>query len=67
MGSVYTGRISSLHIGHYAVQTVKPGQKVGLKIRDFKKLAIGDLVESFLQKSGKLNQPWSPRGGVYPF
>jgi len=67
MGPVYTGRISSLHIGHDAVQTVKPGQKVGLKIRDFKKLAIGDLVESFLQKSGKLNQPWSPRGGVYPF
>jgi translation initiation factor IF-2 len=67
MGPVYTGIISSLHIGHDAVRAAQPGQKVGLKIRDFKKVAIGDQVESFLPKIGKSIQPWSPRGGVYHF
>ena len=67
MGPVYTGIITSLHIGHDAVRMAKPGQKVGLKIRDFKKVAIGDLVESYRLESGKPFQPWSPRGGVFRF
>lgn len=67
MGSVYTGIISSLHIGHDAVRTAVTGQKVGLKLRDFKKVAVGDLVESFLPVGSKKTQPWSPRGGVYSF
>ncbi len=67
MGPVYTGRISSLHIGRDAVRDAKPGQKVGLKIRYFKKAAIGDLVESFLPAKGKSTQPWIPRGGAYRF
>jgi translation initiation factor IF-2 len=67
MGPVYSGTISSLHIGRDTVRDAKTGQKVGLKIRNFKKAAVGDLVESFLPDSGKKNRPWSPRGGAYRF
>jgi translation initiation factor IF-2 len=67
MGPVYSGTISSLHIGRDAVRNAKAGQKVGLKIRNFKKAAVGDLVESFLPDSGKNTKPWSPRGGAYRF
>ena len=67
MGSVYSGTISSLHIGRDAVRDAKAGQKVGLKIRGFKKAVVGDLVESFLPDSGKKTRPWSPRGGAYRF
>ena len=67
MGPVYSGKISSLHIGRDAVRDAKAGQKVGLKIRYFKKTAVGDLVESFLPVSGKSTQPWIPKGGAYRF
>ena len=67
MGPVYTGKIGSLHIGKDAVQAGKAGQKVGLKIPDFKNATIGDLVESFQTGGAKTAQSWSPRGGVFHF
>lgn len=62
MGEAYSGRIESLHLGDKAVREAKPGQQVGLKIQDFKKAAIGDLVESFK----RLPPPgtWQPKPGV---
>ena len=64
MGPAYSGRIGSLHIEKDAVQAAKQGQQVGLKISDFKKASIGDLVESFLPPSKKKNQSWTPQGIV---
>ena len=64
MGPAYSGRIGSLHIEKDAVQAAKQGQQVGLKISDFKKASIDDLVESFLPSSKKKNQSWTPQGIV---
>jgi translation initiation factor IF-2 len=65
MGLIYTGRIESLHIEKDAVREAKQGQQVGLKIRDFNKAKLGDLVESFHSTSGPYGKPWQPQGKVY--
>lgn len=49
-GPVYFGTINSLHIGDRPIQKAMPGQKIGLKINDFNKARIGDLVESYRKK-----------------
>jgi translation initiation factor IF-2 len=46
-GPVYFSTITSMHIGDHAIQKALPGQKIGLKIDDFKKVRIGDFVESY--------------------
>ena len=67
MGPVYTGTIESLHIEKDAVREARKGQQVGLKIRDFNKVRIGDLVESFNTAVGERQKPWTPRGIIiYP-
>lgn len=63
MGPVYTGTIESIHIGQNAVQKATPGQQVGIKIRDFTKAKIGDLVESFRPLPRK-TRPWEPTGQI---
>lgn len=63
MGPVYVGTIESLHIGPQAVQRAQRGQQVGLKIRDFNRVKIGDLVESFSTLLMKTSS-WEPRGEV---
>ncbi len=65
MGPVYTGKIESIHIEKDTVREAASGQQVGLKIRNFKKVAIGDLVESFQPAPGQHAKPWQPRGKVY--
>jgi translation initiation factor IF-2 len=65
MGPLYTGRIESLHIGENAVREATKGQQVGLKIRDFNKAKVGDLVESFHTKPGHFGKPWQPQGKIY--
>ena len=66
MGPIYTGTIESLHIEKDAVREARKGQQVGLKIRDFNKVRIGDLVESFKAAAGQ-RKSWQPRGMiVYP-
>ena len=62
MGPVYYGRIESMHIEDKAIQKAVPGQRVGIKIKDFNRAKIGDLVESFRT----LRRPpvWEPEGKV---
>jgi translation initiation factor IF-2 len=62
-GPVYSGTIESIHRGEQAVQKAIPGQQVGIKIRDFNKARIGDLVESFRAIPRKV-QRWEPRGEI---
>jgi len=65
MGQLYVGTIKSLHIEESAVSEARKGQQVGLKVRDFNKVKIGDLVESFQAVSGQGIKPWKPKGKVY--
>jgi translation initiation factor IF-2 len=64
MGPIYSGTIESLHIEKDAVNKATRGQQVGLKIRDFKKAKIGDLVESFKQGPQQVQQAWQPKGVI---
>lgn len=65
MGALYTGTIESLHIEQDAVREAAKGQQVGLKIKDFSKARIGDLVESFKAGPGKQVRAWQPQGRIY--
>jgi translation initiation factor IF-2 len=65
MGPMYIGTIESLHIEKDTVRTAKKGQEVGLKIRDFNKVKVGDLVESFQYVTGQQIEPWRSRGKIY--
>jgi translation initiation factor IF-2 len=65
MGPVYSGKIESLHIEKNAVKEVKAGQKVGLKISDFKKAKVGDQVECYETVRQEGPSPWQPKGGVF--
>lgn len=65
MGPLYTGTVESLHIEESAVKEGRKGQKVGLKIRDFNKAKIGDLVEAFQTVEGEHVEPWQPEGKVF--
>ena len=64
IGPIYTGKIQSLHIEKEVVQMAKVGQKVGLKISDFKKAKVGDQVECFEVVGSKDFKPWQPTGNV---
>ncbi len=64
MGPVYSGVVESLHIGDSVVQKALPGQKVGIKIRDFNKARIGDLVESYRPLPLKQAARWQPTGRI---
>ncbi len=47
MGPIYTGTIESMHIEDKIVNKAVIGQEVGIKIRNFKRVKIGDLLETF--------------------
>lgn len=64
MGPVYEGVIESMHRESEAIQKAIPGQKVGIKIRDFNHARIGDLVESYRLLRSERDKPWAPRGEV---
>ncbi len=51
MGPVHTGTIESMHIADKIVNKAVMGQEVGIKIRNFKKIKVGDLMETY--KPGK--------------
>ena len=63
IGLIYTSTIESLHIGQSVVQKATPGSEVGIKIQDFNKAHIGDLVESFRAVPPKV-RPWEPQGQI---
>jgi translation initiation factor IF-2 len=64
VGIVYMGRIESLHIEQNAVNKAVRGQQVGIKIHDFNRVRVGDLVESFRILSSRSKRPWKPEGHV---
>ena len=67
MGLKYVGRIESLHIEKDAVKEARKGQQVGLKIKDFNKGKIGDIVESFQSGAEQKVKAWHPKGIIsYP-
>jgi translation initiation factor IF-2 len=63
MGPVYSGTVESIHIGEKAVQRAVQGQKAGIKINDFSKVNVGDLVESFRPLPQRI-RPWQPAGKI---
>ena len=65
MGLLYIGTIESLHIEKDAVNEATRGQQVGIKIKNFNKAKIGDLVESFKSSPAKYSEPWHPQGKIY--
>ncbi|MBU4153824.1 MAG: hypothetical protein KKD63_13200 [Proteobacteria bacterium] len=64
MGPVYFGTIDSLHIERESVKQALPGQQVGIKVHNFKRVNVGDLVECL--KISKVSTPktWKPTGTV---
>lgn len=64
MGPVYSGVIESLHIGQSAVQKAAAGQQAGLKIKNFNKAKVGDVVESFRPQTARRASKWEPAGVV---
>jgi translation initiation factor IF-2 len=63
MGPVYSGTLESLHIRENAVQKATRGQQAGIKISDFNKVRIGDLVECYRPLPLK-GSPWKPKGQI---
>ncbi|MHB8810017.1 MAG: translation initiation factor IF-2 [Desulfobulbaceae bacterium] len=64
MGPIYSGVIESLHIERDTVSKASAGQQVGLKIKDFKAVKIGDSVESFLLIPPPRHSKWVPSGKI---
>jgi translation initiation factor IF-2 len=64
MGPVYAGIIASLHIGDNAVQKATPGQKAGIRIKDFNRARVGDLVESYKPLPQRKPAAWQPAGRI---
>ena len=65
MGTMYVGMIESLHIEKNAVREATKGQQVGIKIRNFNNVQIGDFVESFETTTKESAKPWNPRGKIF--
>jgi len=64
MGPVYSGIIESLHIGDRVVQKASSGQKAGIKIKDFNKAKVGDIIESFRFNPREKTNIWQPNGRI---
>ena len=64
MGPIYSGMIESMHMEERPVQKAAHGQKVGIKIKDFNKAKIGDLVEAYRPVHAGKQMVWRPKGMV---
>jgi translation initiation factor IF-2 len=64
MGPVYVGVVASLHIGDNAVQKATTGQKAGIRIKDFNRARVGDLVESYKPLPQRKPAIWQPTGRI---
>lgn len=64
MGEVYSGRIESLQVDRQPVKRGVPGQQVGVKISDYKKVKIGDLLECFEPPRRRESSAWQPSGAI---
>ncbi len=65
MGPTYKGRIDSLKIENRTIKTGKPGQKVGLKIANWKDASIGDLVECYDPPRWEKSRTWQPACRIF--
>ena len=65
MGPAYTGKISSLQVERQNVKVGTAGQEIGIKINDWDKAKIGDLVECYQTVKPGGSGPWKPRAGVF--
>ena len=65
MGPAYNAKITSLQIERKNVKVGKVGQQVGIKISDWKKAKVGDLIECFETVNPSGGGPWRPRSGVF--
>ena len=67
MGPIYAGRIESLQIERRQAREAKVGQQAGIKLEDFNRAKIGDLVECYEpSREGHLS-PWKPSGSILRF
>jgi translation initiation factor IF-2 len=64
MGPVYAGKIASLQVERENVKAARSGQQVGIKIADWNKAKVGDLVECY-ETIQPAAGPWKPRPGVF--
>jgi translation initiation factor IF-2 len=67
MGPSYFAKIESLQIEKKNVKIGKPGQQVGIKIPDWNKAKIGDLVECYETAPPKGAGLWKPDSGIFRF
>ena len=65
MGPAYNAKITSLQIERKNVKVGKVGQQVGIKIPDWKKAKVGDLIECFETVIPGGSDAWQPRSGVF--
>ena len=67
MGPAYSGKISSMQVERRDVKVGKPGQQVGIKISNWNRATIDDLVECYtIVQPGGIG-PWKPRPGIFRF
>jgi len=64
MGPIYTGNIESLHIEKDTVNQANPGQQVGVKIENFNKAQVGDLLECYRKVTPRTQKNWQPSGKI---
>lgn len=64
IGPVYSGKIRSLHIEKDTVNKATVGQQVGVKIENFNKAKINDLVEAYRSPTQKKSCRWFPSGKI---
>jgi len=64
MGPIYSGTIGSLHIEQDSVSQALAGHNVGIKIPDFKRVSIGDMVECLAISKAKPGKRWEATGTV---
>ncbi len=65
MGPAYSGKISSLQVERKNVKIGRPGQQVGIKISNWNKAKIGDLVECYTAIKPAGGGPWKARPGIF--
>ena len=65
MGPAYSGKISSLQVERRNVKAGRKGQEVGIKIDNWQKARIDDLVECYSIVKPDRPGPWKPRPGVF--
>lgn len=65
MGPVYAGTIESMQREKHVINKALPGQQVGIKIKNFNRARVGDLVESYKAEPLKEISQWKPRGGIF--